>query len=52
VAFARAVLRLRQLPLVEQQRLGENGRHFVLQNHDYRILAARFLEAVAPARST
>jgi len=52
VAFAHAVLRLRQLPLVEQQRLGENGRHFVLQNHDYRILAARFLEAVAPARST
>ena len=51
VAFAHALLRLRQLPLAARQRLGENGRRFVLENHDYRILAARFLEAVGPARS-
>lgn len=46
-AFADAILRLRQLPPAERQRLGENGRRFVLQNHDYRILARRFLDAVA-----
>jgi glycosyltransferase involved in cell wall biosynthesis len=48
--FAAAILRLRQLPPEERQRLGENGRRFVLQNHDYRILACRFLDAVV--RST
>jgi glycosyltransferase involved in cell wall biosynthesis len=46
-AFADAVVRLRQLPLTERQRLGENGRRFVLQNHEYRILARRFLEGVS-----
>jgi glycosyltransferase involved in cell wall biosynthesis len=51
-AFAEAVLRLRELPLNERQRLGENAQRFVLQHHDYRILARRFLEAVAPAQVT
>jgi glycosyltransferase involved in cell wall biosynthesis len=50
-AFAKAILRLRELPARERERLGENAQRFVIHNHDYRILARRFLEAVSPARS-
>lgn len=46
-AFAAAVLRLRGLPAEERRRLGSNGRRYVLENHDYRMLARRFLRAVA-----
>lgn len=51
-ALADAVLRMRRLPPTERQRLGENGRRFVLENHDYRILARRFLEAISLERVT
>ncbi len=47
-AFAAAVLHLRDLPPSERERMGENGRRFVIANHDYRILASRFLEAITP----
>jgi glycosyltransferase involved in cell wall biosynthesis len=46
-AFADAALRLRALPAEERRRLGANGRRFVLENHDCRVLARRFLRAVA-----
>ena len=45
-AFADAVGRLRTLPDGERKRLGQNGRDFVLQNHDCEVLARRFLEEV------
>lgn len=45
-AFAAAASRLRAMPPQERRRLGENGRRFVLENHDFRVLASRFLEAV------
>jgi glycosyltransferase involved in cell wall biosynthesis len=45
-AFADAVLQLARLSPEERQHRGENGRRFVLQNHDYGVLADRFLEAV------
>lgn len=47
-AFADAVLRLRALPAEERRRLGRNGRRFVLEKHDCRVLARRFLRAAAP----
>ncbi|WP_207485277.1 glycosyltransferase family 4 protein [Arenibaculum pallidiluteum] len=49
-ALACEILRMRDLPQPERQRLGENGRRFVLQNHDYRVLARRFLDVVAASR--
>lgn len=49
LAFAEAVRRLRALPEVERRRLGTNGQHFVAEHHDYRVLAAAFLEGVARA---
>jgi glycosyltransferase involved in cell wall biosynthesis len=51
-AFAEAILRLRELPEAERRRLGENGRRYVREYHDYRLLARRFLEAVRHASSS
>jgi glycosyltransferase involved in cell wall biosynthesis len=45
-ALAAAIMRLHGLPHSESRRLGENGRRFVSQHHDYRFLARRFLQAV------
>jgi glycosyltransferase involved in cell wall biosynthesis len=50
--FANAVIRLRAFPTAKQTRLGMNGRRFVQRHHDYRILASRFIEAVASAPAT
>jgi glycosyltransferase involved in cell wall biosynthesis len=50
-AFADAVLRLRALPAEERRRLGANGRRFVLEKHDCRVLARRFLREVAPQQT-
>ncbi|HYG89505.1 MAG TPA: glycosyltransferase family 4 protein [Azospirillum sp.] len=47
-ALAQAILTLSRMPAAERRVLGDNGRRFVLQHHDYRVLAARFLRAVAP----
>lgn len=50
-AFADALLRLSRSPEAERARLGANGRRFVLEHHDYRILASRFIAATAPVRA-
>ena len=46
-ALADALLRLIQLSPAERRCLGENGRRFVLCNHDYHILARRFIDALS-----
>jgi glycosyltransferase involved in cell wall biosynthesis len=48
-AFAEAVGRLGALSEDERCRMGENGRRFVIENHDYQILAGRFLDAIGQA---
>jgi len=50
-ALAKAILALRGMSPAERQVLGTNGRRFVLQHHDYHLLASRFLQAVAPVRN-
>jgi len=45
-AVAAGVLKLAALPAAERQAMGERGRSFVLANHTYPVLAARFIEAV------
>ncbi|WP_109120799.1 glycosyltransferase family 4 protein [Azospirillum sp. TSO22-1] len=47
-AFADALLRLSGMAPEERARLGGNGRRFVLEHHDYRVLAARFAAVTAP----
>ena len=41
-AIADAVTRMRALAPEERARMGENGRRFVLEKHDYRVLAKQF----------
>lgn len=41
-----AIRRLRELPVKERARLGANGQQFVRANHDFRVLATRFLAAL------
>jgi glycosyltransferase involved in cell wall biosynthesis len=48
-AYAEACLHLSRLSPPERARLGENGRRFVQQHHDYRLLASRFMDALASA---
>jgi len=45
-AAARAILEMMRLPAEERAAMGRRGREYVLQHHDYRLLARRFLEAV------
>lgn len=51
-ALADAIRRLRAMSCEQRRRLGPNGRHFVTRNHDYRVLARRFLDAVLNDGST
>jgi glycosyltransferase involved in cell wall biosynthesis len=44
VAVAEAIERLAAEPAERRRQLGESGRQYVLRNHDYRVLAARFLD--------
>lgn len=45
-AAAQAVVVLMGMSEEKRRFLGENGRQYVLANHDYRVLARRFLESV------
>lgn len=45
-AIAQAVCRMMALPPEERRAMGARGRAFVLENHDYRVLARRFLEVM------
>jgi len=51
VALADAVRRLLALPPEMRDKLGENGRRYVLANNDCRILARNFLESAIPVGS-
>ena len=42
--LAEAILKLKALPDPELEKMGENGRQFALQNHDYKVLSKRFEE--------
>ena len=44
-AVADGLRQLARLDAATRQRMGESGRQFVLDNHTYPVLAARFLQA-------
>ena len=48
-AIAAAIRNLRGLDAAQLLAMGQRGRRFVLERHDYRVLAQRFLEAVGAA---
>lgn len=47
VVLAAAILRLMNMRQSELEVMGKNGRNYVMTNHDYRILAQRFLNIIA-----
>lgn len=49
VAIAAAVRRLAAMSPAEREAMGRRGREYVLANHDYRVLAQRFLDILKDA---
>jgi glycosyltransferase involved in cell wall biosynthesis len=45
-ALADAIAQLAGLPAAERAAMGQRGREHVRRHHDYRVLAARFLDAL------
>ena len=45
-AIASAVQELMGLPKEELEKMGANGRTFALANHDYKVLAQRFIDVM------
>lgn len=46
VSISDAIIKLTQLPLTEQQAMGERGRRYILIEQTYPVLAQRFLDAI------
>jgi glycosyltransferase involved in cell wall biosynthesis len=45
-AIAEAIKKLMSMPSSEREGIGRRGKEYVIDNHDYKILAKRFLEAI------
>jgi len=46
VAIADAIKKLIEMSPSEREEMGKRGREYVINNHDYKILAKRFLDAI------
>ena len=46
-AIIDAILKINSLSSSELSMMGKNGRDFVLKNHDYKILAKKFIEVIS-----
>lgn len=51
-ALAEAIRTLMQLPASSREAMGERGRTYVVENHDYRVLADLFLDVVRDLRES
>jgi glycosyltransferase involved in cell wall biosynthesis len=51
-ALAEAALRMMNWTPSERDQAGMRGRNYVLQHHDYRVLASRFLEVMGSVKQT
>ena len=45
-SIAKAIIKLYQMSQEERQKIGKAGRDYVLKNHEYKILAEKFISAV------
>ena len=45
-AISDAIIALKNMPEIDRERLGENGRRYVLANHTYGVLAKRFADVM------
>lgn len=42
-ALSEAVLKIMEIPVEERESMGKRGREYVINNHDYKVLAKKFL---------
>jgi glycosyltransferase involved in cell wall biosynthesis len=49
-ASARAILEMSEMSVERRAEMAERGRRYVRQHHDYKVLAARFVEIIESAR--
>jgi len=49
-SIAEAIDTLQGFPSAERDAMGRRGRDWVMANRDYRVLAARFIDAIAEVR--
>ncbi|WP_341364855.1 glycosyltransferase family 4 protein [Thalassospira sp. SN3W] len=47
-ALKSEILRIKNLPSAERQKMGENGRRWILDNRNYQILAKQYLDILFP----
>ncbi len=46
IAIAEAIKKLIEMSPAEREEMGKRGREYVIKNHDYKVLAQKFLEAI------
>lgn len=46
IAIAEAIKKLIEMSPTEREEMGKRGREYVIKNHDYKVLAQKFLEAI------
>jgi glycosyltransferase involved in cell wall biosynthesis len=46
IAIAEAIKKLIEMSPAEREGMGKRGREYVIKNHDYKVLAQKFLEAI------
>jgi glycosyltransferase involved in cell wall biosynthesis len=51
-AVAEAIITFAGMPPEELQKIGEQGRKYVLEHHDYRVLARHFLDVITTTDET
>lgn len=45
-AIAKAIIKMKNLSKQERDKMGKRGKEFVIKNHDYKILAKKFLDSL------
>jgi len=46
IAIAEAIKKLIEMSPTEREEMGKRGKEYVIKNHDYKVLAQKFLEAI------
>ena len=45
-AIAKSIIKIKKLAKQERDEMGKRGKEFVIKNHDYKILAKKFLDSL------
>jgi glycosyltransferase involved in cell wall biosynthesis len=45
-ALAKAILKIKNMPEAERYEMGKRGKKYIIKNHDYKVLAEKFLKLI------